>query len=489
MTRARIFGVCLAALATTTLAIAEPMSAGQTGGESPELAAARAARAAATAARAKADAAKAAAAKASAAAAKVKVAPAAVATKASAAAAAPVAPKAAAPAAAAKPAAKPANVQKPAAPTTVSAAAPANAAPATPAKVPAKVAPVVQPEPDMSAANAAATAAAVTAAAIVTEGETKLDPNVKAGSAGDTRAAKKVFGAAKSPAPLAARAIGGYAKGCLAGGRALAIDGPAWQAMRLSRNRNWGHPKLIALLERFAKEMQEKENWPGLLIGDIAQPRGGPMLTGHKSHQLGLDADIWFRPLPAKRMTVAERETAEPLLLAKDNGSEVIAENYNEGFMRLVKRAASYPEVERVFVHPAIKKAFCAGAGDDRAWLHKVRPIWLHNYHFHVRMGCPADSPTCVPQKAIEEGDGCGKDLDNWIKLVSTPPKVQPKPVEPKPAAKPEKPKPPLMLKDLPPECTEVATAPDAKPEPAKPPVPAPAVAATPAPPVQAMQR
>ena len=58
--------------------------------------------------------------------------------------------------------------------------------------------------------------------------------------------ARQLFGAAKTPAPLAARAIGFYAKGCLAGAAALPIDGPAWQAMRLSRNRNWGHPKLVA---------------------------------------------------------------------------------------------------------------------------------------------------------------------------------------------------------------------------------------------------
>lgn len=305
---------------------------------------------------------------------------------------------------------------------------------------------------------------------------------------GDTRTAKKVFGAAKAPAALAARAIGGYAKGCLAGGRALAIDGPTWQAMRLSRNRNWGHPKLIALLERFSTEMREKENWPGLLIGDLAQPRGGPMLTGHKSHQLGLDADIWFRPMPDKRMTRAERETAQPLLLAKDNGTEVIKENWNEGFVRLVRRAAKYPEVERIFVHPAIKKAFCEAAGTDRAWLRKVRPMWLHNYHFHVRMSCPSDSPTCVAQKAVDvEGDGCGKEIEDWIKLVSTPPKPAPKPAEP---VKPSKPKPPMMMKELPSECAQVADAADAQVLPSKAEVPtliAPPQPATPK--AQAAQR
>ena len=44
-----------------------------------------------------------------------------------------------------------------------------------------------------------------------------------------------------------------------------------------------------------------------LLIGDLGLPRGGPMLTGHDSHQNGLDADIWFMTL-ANRPTTVERE-------------------------------------------------------------------------------------------------------------------------------------------------------------------------------------
>lgn len=271
--------------------------------------------------------------------------------------------------------------------------------------------------------------------------------------------AKKLFGAAKSAAALPPRAIGGYAKGCVAGAQALAVDGPAWQAMRLSRNRNWGHPKLIALVERFATEMKTQENWPGLLVGDISQPRGGPMLTGHKSHQLGLDADIWFKPKPASILTRAERETTEPLLLAEDKGTEVIAANWNEGFVRLVKRAASYPEVERIFVHPAIKKEFCKAAGTDRGWLLKVRPIWLHNYHFHIRMGCPAGSTSCERQKAAPaDSDGCGKELTDWLAMVSAPPR--PAPV---PAPAPRAPPPEMNLTQLPLECRTVLTAGEAK--------------------------
>ena len=274
--------------------------------------------------------------------------------------------------------------------------------------------------------------------------------------------ARKLFGAAKSAAPLTAKAIGSYSKGCLAGGKSLAIDGPAWQAMRLSRNRNWGHPKLISLLERFATEMKTQEKWPGLLIGDLAQPRGGPMLTGHKSHQLGLDADIWFKPMPVKSLSRAERESAEPLLLAKDNGTEIISENWNEGFVRLVKRAASYPEVERIFVHPAIKKEFCKVGDTDRTWLKKVRPMWLHNYHFHVRMACPAGSPGCEHQVAPPHiDDGCGKEIDDWIKLVSRPPKPAPVPAPvPVPPSAPAR---EMSLEQLPMECRGVLTAGEAK--------------------------
>jgi penicillin-insensitive murein endopeptidase len=112
--------------------------------------------------------------------------------------------------------------------------------------------------------------------------------------------AKELFGAKKAPADLRARAIGFYSRGCLAGGTALPINGATWQVMRLSRNRNWGHPNLIAFLERLSAQVPKVAGWRGLLVGDLAQPRGGPMLTGHASHQLGLDADIWLTPMPER---------------------------------------------------------------------------------------------------------------------------------------------------------------------------------------------
>ena len=264
-------------------------------------------------------------------------------------------------------------------------------------------------------------------------------------------AAKSLFGAVKGPSLLQARAIGSYARGCLAGAEALPIDGPAWQAMRLSRNRNWGHPKLVKLVERLATTAQKEDGWPGLLVGDLSQPRGGPMLTGHASHQIGLDADVWLTPMPARKFTREEREKVEATSMLDKTDIAVDPKVFTAKQVKLIKRAASFAEVERVLVHPAIKKALCKAAGTDRAWLGKVRPIQGHYYHMHIRIACPSDSAGCVPQKPPTGEDGCGKEVEEWIARVTPKP-----PSPPVPGAKPRPPAPPIVMAQLPPECRNV---------------------------------
>jgi len=266
--------------------------------------------------------------------------------------------------------------------------------------------------------------------------------------------AKNLFGAAKVPAPLEARAIGSYSRGCLAGAVPLPIDGPAWQEMRLSRNRNWGHPKLIALVERFAKDAQKLDGWPGLLVGDIAQPRGGPMITGHASHQIGLDADIWLTPMPDRRLTSKEREEMQATSMLDATGVAVDPKIFSDKQVALIKRAATYPEVERIFVHPAIKKALCQTKDTDRKWLGKVRPWFGHYYHFHMRIKCPEGFAGCAPQPPPTGDDGCGKEVDQWLAKV-IPSKTPLEPVPP-PVSGVKPPKPPIMLAELPKECQAV---------------------------------
>ena len=263
--------------------------------------------------------------------------------------------------------------------------------------------------------------------------------------------AKELFGRRPMPAPLEARVIGFYSKGCLAGAKALPINGKTWQVMRLSRARNWGHPELIAFMERLAEKVPKVSNWPGLLVGDMAQARGGPMLTGHTSHQVGLDADIWLTPMPKTPLSREEREEMSATDVVAANKKDVDPKIWTASHFAVIKTAAEDPKVERIFVNAAIKKALCREAGKDRAFLHKVRPWWGHNYHFHVRIGCQPGSPECKAQDPAGETEGCGKDLDYWF---------SPGVLNPAPPKEPAKPKPPLTLADLPAGCRQVLVAP-----------------------------
>ena len=259
--------------------------------------------------------------------------------------------------------------------------------------------------------------------------------------------AKELFGRKGKPSAMRARAIGFYSKGCLAGGQALPIDGKTWQVMRVSRNRNWGHPAMVSFLERVSARVPEINGWPGLLVGDMAQARGGPMLTGHASHQIGLDADIWLTPMPNRKLTRSEREKMSATNLVREDREDVDPRIYTLAHLKLIRAVSREPEVARIFVNPAIKRAFCRDAGPDREWLSKVRPIWGHNYHFHIRLSCPDGDEGCRDQDPPASGDGCGADLARWL----TPEMLFPAQGVPGP---------PLRMAALPKECREVLVSP-----------------------------
>ena len=144
--------------------------------------------------------------------------------------------------------------------------------------------------------------------------------------------------------------------------------------MRLSRNRNWAHPDMVALLERLSAKAHEVAGWPGLLVGDMSQPRGGPMLTGHASHQVGLDADIWLTPMPNRQLSRNEREEMSASNMVRSDRLDIDPAVWTPSHLLVIRAAAQEPRVERIFVNAAIKKALCREAKGDRSWLAKVRP-------------------------------------------------------------------------------------------------------------------
>ena len=268
----------------------------------------------------------------------------------------------------------------------------------------------------------------------------------------DKEPAKQLFSHVELPSLGKAMAIGYYPRGCLQGGVELPVDGPNWQVMRISRNRNWGHPELVKFLERFAPLAAKATGWNGIMVGDMAQPRGGPLPYGHLSHQIGLDVDIWFMPMPDHRLSKEERDNLSASNLVAADLKHVDPKTWTPADIAFIRTAAEQPEVERVLVNAAIKKELCR-VEDKKSdgWMDKVRPWYGHNDHIHVRLKCPADSPNCRKQPPVPGTDGCSaKELDYWF----TDNVLHPKITEPKHPPKP------LTLADLPPACKTVLDAP-----------------------------
>ncbi|MDT0681210.1 penicillin-insensitive murein endopeptidase [Roseicyclus sp. F158] len=275
--------------------------------------------------------------------------------------------------------------------------------------------------------------------------------------------ANQLFGAKGSPSRQAPAAYGEYSKGCLAGGVQMPETGRTWQAMRLSRNRNWGHPEMIDFLGDLSHRVQ-RIGWPGLYIGDISQARGGPMLSGHASHQMGLDADVWMRKPQSLTLSRAERERIGSTNMRSANQRTVSA-NYSPDVGQVIQIAALDPRVDRIFVTPPVKIELCKRANrKDRKWLQKVRPLSGHNTHFHVRLKCPRGDRACETQRPTVDdlsngGSGCDETLMWWVTDYLDPPKrtAPAKPSKPAPRKRGAR---DYTMADLPRQCAQVLSAP-----------------------------
>ena len=239
-----------------------------------------------------------------------------------------------------------------------------------------------------------------------------------------------------TPSPGPTRSIGFYTAGCLQGAEALPLDGPGYEAIRISRNRYWGQRVTLDYIGRLAEHVRGLGQ-AHLYIGDIGQPRGGPAPNGHASHQTGLDADIWFERQPGPRRPPADREQPRlrSLVRAADDGID--DDIFSPQHLALLKAAAEMPELDRLFVNKWIKQRLCQTVTGERTWLNKL-VVWAgHDEHFHVRLHCPPGNPQCQPQPAYYKDDGCGEPLELWFR---NPPVTLPPPGAPQVPYRPKLP-------------------------------------------------
>jgi penicillin-insensitive murein endopeptidase len=206
------------------------------------------------------------------------------------------------------------------------------------------------------------------------------------------------------------RVFGQPGSGCVQGAVALPLRGPSWIVVHPERHREFAHPTLVAYLRKLAT-LSRREKLGLLHVGDLGQARGGPTPSGHRSHQNGLDVDLWYQP-PAKPFSPGQG-SAPPAPSMVDLRTGKMLPAWNARVARLIEAAASDLAVDRIFVNPAIKRALCQARRGP--WLQRVRPWWGHQDHLHVRLRCPADSPDCTLPQPLPAGEGCDASLNWWF--------------------------------------------------------------------------
>lgn len=272
--------------------------------------------------------------------------------------------------------------------------------------------------------------------------------------------ASALFAAKTTPSKQEPMPIGTYARGCAAGLVEMPESGRSWQTMRLSRHRNFGQPVLVEFLKDLSDAAQQI-GWAGLYIGDMGQPRGGPMNSGHSSHQIGLDVDIWMLPPARINLSASERETISSISIRTDDQLAVNA-NWTQRHRAMIKAAASDPRVDRLFIAAAAKIEMCKTAKpSDRKWLQKVRPEAGHEDHIHIRLKCPKGAQLCETQKpTVSElsngGNGCDDTLAYWVSDAYLHPERLPKPSKPAKPVPHKKHSREFTMADLPAQCVGV---------------------------------
>jgi penicillin-insensitive murein endopeptidase len=176
------------------------------------------------------------------------------------------------------------------------------------------------------------------------------------------------------------------------------------------RHRQFGLPVLLTYLRTLASRTR-REHLGLLCVGDLGQPRGGPMPSGHRSHQIGLDVDLWYGP-PIKAASPGQTLVGPVLVELR---TSKLRPAWNKRVARLIEVAATDPAVDRIFVHPAIKRALCQDKDRRGPWLQRVRPWWGHHDHLHVRLRCPPDNPDCQEAQPLPAGEGCDASLKWWF--------------------------------------------------------------------------
>src|SRR5690606_25519431 len=166
-----------------------------------------------------------------------------------------------------------------------------------------------------------------------------------------------------------------------------------------STRARYGHPALVLMLRRSAKQISRDAGGIKMLVGDLSRERGGP-LYGHRSHQSGRDADVGFFATNSKGKSVQLREFVKFGADGKAlDGSNLRFDDYRNWLLVQAWVTDTRAGLSHIFVSHGLRARLLAFAAKDARFArYAPRAAELlkqpergepHDDHFHVRIACP----------------------------------------------------------------------------------------------------
>ncbi|MCO5144431.1 MAG: penicillin-insensitive murein endopeptidase [Oligoflexia bacterium] len=208
------------------------------------------------------------------------------------------------------------------------------------------------------------------------------------------------------------QAIRFYSKGTLKSADSVSLEGFGYVKLFRPRERHYGTYDLTKIIETTSGQLRElyPTSTDRVQIGDMSDHDGGLQAPNHVSHQNGLDADIAFIRKNQSEQDPNITTGFEEIFVRSGKVTENFDMERNWNFVKLLVRTN---RVQRIFVNPVIKKAFCTHAESlgeketEAESLRRLRPYTGHMDHYHIRITCPENSPSCQTQEEIPTGTGC----------------------------------------------------------------------------------
>jgi penicillin-insensitive murein endopeptidase len=201
-----------------------------------------------------------------------------------------------------------------------------------------------------------------------------------------------------------------YSGGSLMNPSVMPDAGFGFVKLYLPRHRAFSSYDMTELLKDAAGRLQQLHpSRDRLMIGDMSGEHGG-FISGHASHQNGLDTDVAYLRADQTEQDPNYTKGFEQSFVKKGRltANFDLPRNWD-----ILKILVSSGRVQRIFVNSVVKKAFCAYAKaineleSQKETLKRLRVIAGHTDHFHVRITCPRNSPACRPQEDMPDDTGC----------------------------------------------------------------------------------